>query len=468
MSRAAVLLLSLMVIACGSAGCGGTSRRAPIDAPPHRDAHRHHHGHGDRVPHDAMSAAEYAAHLEPADRDEWQQPAALLAAIGVPVGARVADVGTGSGYFLPYLSRAVGPSGAVTAEDIRADFLEFVRARAAREQLDNVEARRGTADDPRLEPGAYDLILFVDTYHHVVDRPVFLAHLARALRPGGRLVIVDFREGTLPVGPPPEHKIALADVEREVRAAGFAIARAHTFLRYQWALELVPRRALVGPSACVPRGGAPCPPRGERPRVVLDESLTPTEAGLPAVSADGAELALVVADTDGASSSLRVRFVAAADGALLREHLVLSVDEALALEEDAPDAATRARIEQRVADLDAAMMRGAFTSLISVVLASRVGARSTQLSGSAAGLTVEFDATSRALVVRGADGHERLRTVLEPVASQCSGRSVAHRPAPAALWLDATRGVLVARVQYADEGRCRGAPAVDRVYRLAP
>jgi len=163
-----------------------------------------------------------------------------------------------------------------------------------------------------------------------------------------------------------------------------------------------------------------------------------------------------------------VRFVAAADGAQLREHVVLSVDEALALEQDAPDAATRARIEQRVADLDAAMMRGAFTSLTSIVLAPRVGARNAQLTASVAGLSIEFDATSRALVVRSADGHERLRAVLEPVASQCSGRSVAHRPAPAALWLDATRGVLVTRVQYADEGRCRGAPAVDRVFRLAP
>ena len=378
-----------------------------------------------------MSAAEYAAHLEPADRDAWQQPVELLAAIGVPVGARVADVGTGSGYFLPYLSRAVGPSGAVTAEDIRADFLEFVRARAVRDGLDNVEARLGIADDPRLEPSAYDLILFVDTYHHIVDRPVFLAHLARALLPGGRLVIVDFREGVLPVGPPPEHKIALAEVEREVRAAGFAIARTHTFLRHQWVLELVPRAALVAQSACVPRSGAPCPPRVERPRVVLDESLTPTEAGLPAVSADGAELALAVGDAEGASSSLQVRFVAAVDGAQLRDHLVLSVDEALALEEDAADAATRARIEQRVADFDAAMMRGGFTSLASLVLAPRVGARTAQLTASGAGLTVEFDSTSRALVVRAADGHERLRTALDSGASLCSGRTVAHRPAPA-------------------------------------
>ena len=474
MSRS-VLLRSLVVVASLTAGCGGSARRGPADAHAHREGHGHHHGHGDRVAHDEMSAAEYATHLEPADRDVWQQPVELLAAIGVPVGGRVADVGTGSGYFLPHLSRAVGPSGSVTAEDIRPDFLEHVRARAVREQLDNVEARLGTADDPRLEPGAYDLILFVDTYHHVVDRPVFLAHLARALRPGGRLVIVDFREGTLPVGPPPEHKIALAQVEREVRAAGFAVARTHTFLRHQWVLELVPRAALVAPSACVPRSGAPCPPRGERPRVVLDESLTPTEAGLPAVSADGAEVALVVGDVDGASSSLRVRFVAAADGAQLREHVVLSVDEALALEEGAPDAATRTRIEQRVADLDAAIMRGGFTSLASALFLSRStatnpprGATNAALAASAAGLTVHFDPASRALTVRATDGHERLRVMLDESASQCGGRAVQHRPVPSALWVGATHGVLVVRVRYADEGRCTGTPAVDRVFRLTP
>jgi SAM-dependent methyltransferase len=468
MSRALLLRSLVVLVALLSAGCGGAARRGPGDAHAHREGHGHHHAHGDRVAHDEMSAAEYAARLEPADRDVWQQPVALLAAIGVPVGGRVADVGTGSGYFLPHLSRAVGPSGSVTAEDIRADFLELVRARAVREHLDNVEARLGTADDPRLEPGAYDLILFVDTYHHVADRPVFLAHLARALRPGGRLVIVDFREGALPVGPPPEHKIALAQVEREVRAAGFAIARTHTFLPHQWVLELVPRAALVAPSACVPRTGVPCPPRGERPRVVLDESLTPTEAGLPAVSADGAEVALVVGDADGASSSLRVRFVASANGAELREHVVLSVEEALALEEDAPDAATRARIEQRVADLDAAMMRGAFTSLASGVFAARGATRTPRLVASVAGLSAEFDPTSRTLVVRAADGHERLSTVLEPGTSQCNGRSVAHRPVPATVWADAARGVLVARVQYADERGCRGTPSVDRVFRLAP
>lgn len=119
-------------------------------------------------------------------------------------------------------------------------------------------------------------------------------------------------------------------------------------------------------AACVPGAQSLCTPRGERPRIVLDESLTPTEAGLPALSADGTELALAVTDPERAISSLLIRFVRAQDGVALREHLIVSVEEALALEDiDVPDPALRARIEARVAAFDAAMTRGAFAPVAS-------------------------------------------------------------------------------------------------------
>ena len=133
-------------------------------------------------------------------------------------GARVADVGTGSGYFLPHLARAVGESGSVLAEDIDPALLELVSDRVAREGLlPVVTVQLGRADDPGLSPGAYDWILLVDAYHHIADRPTFLAHVARALAPGrGRFVVVDFRDGPLPVGPRPGHKLPRAQVEREI------------------------------------------------------------------------------------------------------------------------------------------------------------------------------------------------------------------------------------------------------------
>jgi ubiquinone/menaquinone biosynthesis C-methylase UbiE len=186
-----------------------------------------------------MSAREYAAMLDDPRRDAWQLPDRVVALLGITPGMRVADVGTGSGYFLPYLAHAVGPSGYVRGEDIDSALLEIARERVARQQLARVTLQRGEPDDPGLEPGSYDLVLLVDTYHHIAHRDVFLAHVARALRaaPVGRFVVVDFREGPLPVGPPAEHKIARAQIEREASAAGLVLVRSYDVLPYQFILE---------------------------------------------------------------------------------------------------------------------------------------------------------------------------------------------------------------------------------------
>ncbi len=466
MIRPAAVAFTLLLMACGAApGPAASTTPAVRDAAQPHAARTHHahaghphdgHAHGDRMPHDELSAEAYAARLEPADRDAWQQPAALIAALGIREGAHVADVGAGSGYFVPHLARAVGASGRVVAEDLRDDLLALVRARATREGLAQVETRVGAADDPRLEPGAYDLILFVDTYHHVADRPTFLGHLARALTPRGRLVIVDFREGTLPVGPPPAHKIPRAVVETEVRAAGFTVARTHDFLPHQWVLELIH-------AAC--QSGTPgCDVRAERPRVVLDASLTPTEAGLPAISADGVEVAVALTDPDPerASSSLSIRFLATADGATRRELPVLDVREALALEDDDPDAATRARIERRVAELDEAFSRGGFTPLRNAAISRDGSIQPTNPDE----LALAFDTATRTLTARGAEGRERLRTTLAPATRRCGGREVSQPATPVSAWAEAARGLLLVRVTFASAPRCAAAAPEERVFRL--
>jgi hypothetical protein len=215
--------------------------------------------------------------------------------------------------------------------------------------------------------------------------------------------------------------------------------------------------------ACAP-GSPGCAPRAERPRVVLDESLTPTEAGLPAISADGAEIALAMSDPDPerASSSLAVRFVAAADGATRRELTVLDVREALALEDDDPDTATRARIERRVADLDAAFTSGGFTVLRGIPI-TRDGAEGAHGRGE---LAVSFDAATRTLTARGGDGRERLRATLAAQTRRCSGREVEQAATPASAWADAARGVLVVRVTFTSAPRCGAAAPEERVFRL--
>jgi len=214
-------LLGLVLLAA----CGG--------APAARE------NHDDRVPR-RRSVERYVAMLESPSRAEWQRPGELVEALGLRPGMRVADVGTGSGYFLPYLNAAVGPGGRVVAQDIDQDLLEVVRRRAEREGLDRVEPRLGTPSDPRLEVARYDLILMVDVYHHVSDPDAFLSHIVRALAPGGRFVIVDFAPGD---HVPEEisgadHRIERQRVLDDAARAGLVLVREHRLIRYQFVLEL--------------------------------------------------------------------------------------------------------------------------------------------------------------------------------------------------------------------------------------
>ena len=126
------------------------------------------------------------------ERDKTQNPGKLVREMGVQPGMTVADVGTGIGYMLPSLSRVVGPSGKVIAEDIFDDFLEGARQRAQTANLTNVTFVKGTVTDPGLPEGQLDLILALDVYHHFDYPEKMLAAISKALKPEGRLVIVEY------------------------------------------------------------------------------------------------------------------------------------------------------------------------------------------------------------------------------------------------------------------------------------
>lgn len=131
----------------------------------------------------------------------------------------VADLGAGTGYFLPKLSAAVGGAGKVIGLDIEPDMVRYMGDRAAREGLGNVEARRCSVDDPALGEAEVDRILIVDTWHHIPDRERYIPKLVRALRPGGVVMVVDFNP-TSRRGPPLHHRVPEAQVATELRAAG--------------------------------------------------------------------------------------------------------------------------------------------------------------------------------------------------------------------------------------------------------
>ncbi|MCC7073082.1 MAG: class I SAM-dependent methyltransferase [Deltaproteobacteria bacterium] len=176
--------------------------------------------HGHHGPHRFQSAAEWAKAFDDPARDAWQKPDQVIKGLALPEDALVADVGSGTGYFAVRLARAV-PKGKVFGVDVEDDMARYLRERAQREGLHNVVALLSPVDDPRL-PELVDLVLVVNTVHHIEQRTAYFAKVKTSLKPGGRVVIVDFKLGDLPVGPPEAMRLAPATVTAELQAAGLA------------------------------------------------------------------------------------------------------------------------------------------------------------------------------------------------------------------------------------------------------
>jgi ubiquinone/menaquinone biosynthesis C-methylase UbiE len=203
--------------------------------------HHHHPG----SPHDRHGNPEdldaYIAKLTGPDRDAWQRPDEVVAALGVEVGQSVADIGAGPGYFTLRLARAVGALGRVFAVEVDTDLIGLLRRRIDEAGLGNVTAILARDADALLPAASCDRILVVDTFHHFPDGVAYLRHLAGALRPGGVLANVDFHQRETPVGPPLEHRVAREDFLAAADGAGLAVVEEKTFLPYQYFVLMRPR-----------------------------------------------------------------------------------------------------------------------------------------------------------------------------------------------------------------------------------
>ena len=221
--------------------------RPPAHHSEHAEQMREHghgasgHGGGHKVHsahHRFQDAAKWAKIFESEKRDTWQKGDAVVASLKLSKDARVADVGAGTGYFTVRFARQLR-SGVVYAVDIEPNMVAWVVKRAKRERLENVVGVVCTASSAKL-PGAVDVIFVSNTYHHISERPSYFARLHRKLRKGGRVVIVDFKMGKLPVGPPDSHKIAPDRIIAEMTTAGYRLARRDdTSLPYQHLFEFV-------------------------------------------------------------------------------------------------------------------------------------------------------------------------------------------------------------------------------------
>jgi ubiquinone/menaquinone biosynthesis C-methylase UbiE len=166
-------------------------------------------------------------------RDAWQQPERVVAALGIEPGDRVADLGSGSGYLTLHLARAVGPDGKVFAVDVDEEMNEYLRGRLEQAGIANVEVIQGRFEDPLLPDGRVDLVVTVDTYHHLENRPDYFRRLQRDLAPGGRVAVLEFdgRKGWFVrlMG----HHTPREELLREMREAGYEVAAEHDWIDRQ-------------------------------------------------------------------------------------------------------------------------------------------------------------------------------------------------------------------------------------------
>jgi predicted methyltransferase len=193
------------------------------------------HGHAaPTAAHRFGDAERWAKVFDDPARDAWQKPAELVAALGIAPGSAVADVGAGTGYLAPHLARAVGPDGRVILMDIEISLVAHMADRIAREGLTGVEARLSPSSGPALQVAEIDLAILLDVAHHIEDRPAWFTALRAGLKPGGRVAIVDFKDGELPVGPPPDHRLPAERLTAELTGAGWALAASPDVLPYQY------------------------------------------------------------------------------------------------------------------------------------------------------------------------------------------------------------------------------------------
>jgi len=167
-------------------------------------------------------------------RGTWQRPEQVVGALAISSGDHVADVGAGEGYFVPYLRKAVGEDGRVYAVDVDAEITRGLEDRFIADT--EVEVVLGGFDDPGLPDGSIDLVLMVNTYHHIEDRPDYFRRLRVDLAPGGRVAILEPDEeltGFLSLLLDEGHTSRSAAVTKEMGAAGYRPSDHHDFLPIQ-------------------------------------------------------------------------------------------------------------------------------------------------------------------------------------------------------------------------------------------
>lgn len=218
--KTCVIFSLALTVSAGTVGCGrkrevavteGNNERA-VDQPPKHGGHKHAF----------TDPAEKAKKWNDPERDEWQRPEEIVAALDLKAGATVAEIGAGTGYMVAHLSQAVGVGGTVVAIDASAEMVEYLGNRKGELGPAGIVTRTVGHDDPELPPASVDGVLTLDTWHHVTGREAYARKVYEGLRRGGRFVVVDYEVGA-ETGPPKEMRLDPGQVKRQLEAAGFRV-----------------------------------------------------------------------------------------------------------------------------------------------------------------------------------------------------------------------------------------------------
>ena len=182
----------------------------------HEDKHSKH-GSANEYMHQS-SVKHLIERFESPERDAYQKPTSVLNYLGDIQGLTIMDIGAGSGYFSVKLAEK---GATVIAADVEDEFLEFIRDRIDKYNLENIETRKIPYHSPNLKEKEVDMALIVNTYHHIENRPEYFQSVKKGTKDNGELIVIDFFKTEAPVGPPLQHKISIDMVVDELKKVGY-------------------------------------------------------------------------------------------------------------------------------------------------------------------------------------------------------------------------------------------------------
>ncbi|WP_299523772.1 class I SAM-dependent methyltransferase [Winogradskyella sp.] len=183
----------------------------------HGDKHAKKHGPANEFMHQTP-VKDLIERFESPERDDYQKPEKVLNYLGDLQGYKIMDIGAGSGYFSVKLAEK---GATVIAADVDDEFLNFIQDRIDTDNLKHIETRKIPYNSPNLKESEVDMVLIVNTYHHIENRSDYFSKVKMGTKEDGELVIIDFFKTEAPVGPPANHKISIDVVIAELKEAGY-------------------------------------------------------------------------------------------------------------------------------------------------------------------------------------------------------------------------------------------------------